>query len=145
MTLFYRGATAAAARSLLAYGQGGGGEGLRAQQFDALTNLRELSPIDAIIINASGCGTTVKDYGHLFAHDPAYAAKAKFISSLAKDIAEFAAQQKMEAPMGWSDIRVAYHSACSMQHGQKLHDQPRQLLRDAGFTVAEIPEGHIYH
>jgi glycolate oxidase iron-sulfur subunit len=113
------------------------------KNIDAWHNLRELGPIDAIIINASGCGTTVKDYGHLFAHDPAYAAKAKFISSLAKDIAEFAALQKMEAPVGWSDIRVAYHSACSMQHGQKLNDQPRQLLRNAGFTVVEVPEGHI--
>ena len=75
--------------------------------------------------------------------DPAYAAKAKYVSSLAKDITEFAAQQKIEAPVGWSDIRVAYHSACSMQHGQKIHAQPRQLLRNAGYTVVEIPEGHI--
>jgi glycolate oxidase iron-sulfur subunit len=105
--------------------------------------LRENGPLDAIIINASGCGTTIKDYGHLFADDPAYAAKAKFVSALAKDIAEFAAQQSMEAPVGWSDVRVAYHSACSMQHGQRIHDAPRQLLRNAGFTVLEIPEGHI--
>jgi glycolate oxidase iron-sulfur subunit len=104
---------------------------------------REEGPLDAIIINASGCGTSVKDYGHLFAQDPAYAAKAKFISSLAKDISEFAAQQPPEAPAGWSDIRVAYHSACSMQHAQKLQEPPRQLLRNAGFTVVEIPEGHI--
>jgi glycolate oxidase iron-sulfur subunit len=104
---------------------------------------RETGPMDAIIINASGCGTAVKDYGHLFAQDPAYAAKAKFVASLAKDIAEFAAQQRAEAPVGWSDIRVAYHSACSMQHAQKLQEPPRQLLRNAGFTVVEIPEGHI--
>jgi glycolate oxidase iron-sulfur subunit len=104
---------------------------------------RQNGPIDAIIINASGCGTAVKDYGHLFAHDAGYAAKAKFVSSLAKDISEFAAQQKIEAPLGWSDIRVAYHSACSLQHAQKLQDPPRQLLRNAGFTVVEIPEGHI--
>ncbi len=104
---------------------------------------RENGPLDAIIINTSGCGTVVKDYGHLFAHDPAYAAKAKFVSSIAKDVAEFAALQKIYAPVGWSDIRVAYHSACSLQHGQRLHDQPRQLLRNAGFTVLEIPEGHI--
>ncbi len=104
---------------------------------------REKGPLDAIIINASGCGTVVKDYGHLFAHDPAYASKAKFVSSLAKDITEFAAAQRVSAPEGWSDIRVAYHSACSMQHGQKLNDAPRQMLRNAGFTVLEIPEGHI--
>jgi len=110
---------------------------------DAWHAQREKGPLDAIIINASGCGTTVKDYAHLFAHDPAYAAKAKYVSSIAKDIAEFAAQQRFEAPVGWSDIRVAYHSACSMQHGQRIHEQPRQLLRNAGFTVVDIPEGHI--
>ncbi len=104
---------------------------------------RENGPLDAIIVNASGCGATVKDYVHLFADDPAYAAKAKFVSALAKDIAEFAALQRMEAPVGWSDIRVAYHSACSMEHGQKIREAPRQLLRNAGFTVVEIPEGHI--
>ncbi|MGO9172601.1 MAG: glycolate oxidase subunit GlcF [Rhodomicrobium sp.] len=110
---------------------------------DAWHAQREKGPLDAIIINVSGCGTTVKDYAHLFAHDPAYAAKAKYVSSIAKDISEFAAQQRFEAPVGWSDIRVAYHSACSMQHGQRIHEQPRQLLRNAGFTVVDIPEGHI--
>jgi glycolate oxidase iron-sulfur subunit len=113
------------------------------KNIDAWHAQREEGPLDAIIINASGCGTTVKDYGHLFAQDPAYAAKAKFVSSLAKDITEFAAQERAEAPVGWSDIRVAYHSACSMQHAQKLQEPPRQLLRNAGFTVVEIPEGHI--
>ncbi len=100
-------------------------------------------PLDAIIINTSGCGTAVKDYAHLFAGDPAYAEKARYVSSLARDISEFAAQQKLDAPVGWSDIRVAYHSACSLQHGQRIIDEPRQLLRNAGFTVLEIPEGHI--
>lgn len=113
------------------------------RNIDAWQRERERGPVDAIIINASGCGTTVKDYGHLFESDPEYGRKAKFFSSLAKDITEFAAQQKVEAPVGWSDIRVAYHSACSMQHGQRIQEQPRQLLRNAGFTVLEIPEGHI--
>ncbi len=119
------------------------GKAMARQNIDAWHLQRERGPLDAIIINASGCGTTVKDYGHLFAHDPDYAAKAKFISALAKDIAEFAAEQSIEAPLGWSDIRVAYHSACSMQHGQRIDGQPRQLLRNAGFTVLEIPEGNI--
>jgi glycolate oxidase iron-sulfur subunit len=105
--------------------------------------LREQGPLDAIIINASGCGTTVKDYAHLFAHDAAYADKARFISSIAKDITEFAESIQLDAPQGWSDIRVAYHSACSMQHGQRIHEPPRKLLRNAGFTVMEIPESHI--
>ncbi len=102
------------------------------------------APLDAILITASGCGTTVKDYGHMLAHDPAYAERAKAISALAKDITEFLADMiDIGAPEGWSDIRVAYHSACSMQHGQRVNAQPRQLLRDAGFSVVEIAEGHI--
>ncbi len=113
------------------------------RNIDTWHGQREKGPLDAIVVNASGCGTAVKDYAHLFAHDPAYAAKAKYVSSLAKDITELAAQQDIDPPLGWSDIRVAYHSACSMQHGQKLHDAPRQLLRNAGFTVLDIPDGHI--
>jgi glycolate oxidase iron-sulfur subunit len=113
------------------------------RNIDAWHKEREKGPLDAIVVNASGCGTAVKDYAHLFAHDPSYAAKAKYVSALAKDIAEFAAQQKIEAPVGWSDIRVAYHSPCSMLHAQGVHDQPRQLLRNAGFTVLDIPEAHI--
>ncbi|MGA9546722.1 MAG: glycolate oxidase subunit GlcF [Rhodomicrobium sp.] len=100
-------------------------------------------PLDAIIISTSGCGAAVKDYAHLFAGDPAYSEKAKYVSSLAKDISEFAAQQRLDAPVGWSDIRVAYHSACSLQHGQRIIDEPRQLLHNAGFTLLEIPDGHI--
>jgi glycolate oxidase iron-sulfur subunit len=100
--------------------------------------------LDAILMTASGCGTSVKDYGHLLAHDPAYAERAKRISALTKDITEFLADIiEIGAPIGWSDIRVAYHSACSMQHGQRISEQPRRLLREAGFAVAEIAEGHI--
>jgi len=113
------------------------------RNIDAWHALREQGPLTAIVVNASGCGTAVKDYGHLFAQDPAYAEKAAFVSSIAKDITEFALAQKSATPRGWSDIRVAYHSACSMQHGQKLNEPPRQLLKSAGFTVLEIPEGHI--
>ena len=113
------------------------------KNIDAWHAQRENGPLEAIIINASGCGTVIKDYAHMFAHDPDYAVKAKYVSSLAKDITEFAALQKMDAPIGWSDIRVAYHSACSLQHGQKIQEAPRQLLRNAGFTVIEIPDGHL--
>ncbi len=101
-------------------------------------------PLDAILVTASGCGTTVKDYGHMLAYDPVYAERAKRISALAKDITEFLADViDIGAPAGWSDIRVAYHSACSMQHGQGVNAQPRRLLREAGFSVTEIAEGHI--
>jgi glycolate oxidase iron-sulfur subunit len=102
------------------------------------------TPLDAILVTASGCGTTVKDYGHLLAQDPVYSERAKAVSALAKDITEFLADGiDIGAPFGWSDIRVAYHSACSMQHGQRVNEQPGRLLRDAGFSVVEIGEGHI--
>ncbi|MDZ4790226.1 MAG: glycolate oxidase subunit GlcF [Hyphomicrobiales bacterium] len=99
--------------------------------------------LDAIVINASGCGTTVKEYGHLLALDPAYAEKAKTVSAMAKDVTEYLAKLGMDSPEIWSDIKVAYHSACSMQHGQRVNSEPRRLLREAGFAVAEIPDGHI--
>ena len=102
------------------------------------------APLDAILVTASGCGTTVKDYGHMLARDPEYAKRAERISALARDVTEFLADViDLGAPAGWSDIRVAYHSACSLQHGQRVNDQPRRLLREAGFSVAEIAEGHI--
>jgi glycolate oxidase iron-sulfur subunit len=99
--------------------------------------------VDAIIVNASGCGTTVKDYGHMFAHEPAFADRAERVSSLAKDVSEFLSEYELGAPLRWSSVRVAYHSACSLQHGQRVHDEPRALLKQAGFAVVDVPEGHI--
>ncbi len=102
------------------------------------------APIDAIIINASGCGTTVKDYGHMFADAHSdLAAKAAWVSDIAVDITEFLDRISVGAPERWSSLRVAYHSACSLQHGQKVIDPPRNLLRKAGFAITEVPEGHI--
>lgn len=100
-------------------------------------------PVDAVIVNASGCGTVVKDYGHLLADDPAYAAKAKQIAGLARDVSEFVAGVGIGAPVRWSSIKVAYHSACSLQHGQNITDEPTALLSQAGFSVVDVPEGHI--
>ncbi|WP_176083713.1 glycolate oxidase subunit GlcF [Martelella sp. HB161492] len=98
--------------------------------------------LDAIIITASGCGTTIKDYGHMLAHDPAYAGKAARVSALAKDVTEFLVTMDLpELPA--RAITVAYHSACSMQHGQKLTVQPKALLKRAGFAVREPSEGHL--
>ena len=103
----------------------------------------ERSTVDAIIVNASGCGTTVKDYGHMLSRDPELAAQAEKISSLTRDVTEFLGAYDLGPPVRWSSLRVAYHSACSLQHGQKIVAEPRTLLRKAGFTLAEIPEGHI--
>jgi glycolate oxidase iron-sulfur subunit len=97
--------------------------------------------VDAVIVTASGCGTTIKDYGHMLRLDPAYAEKALAISAKAKDVTEFLADQAL--PPAAMSLRLAYHSACSMQHGQKIKTQPLTLLRRAGFEVLEIPEGHL--
>jgi glycolate oxidase iron-sulfur subunit len=102
--------------------------------------------LDAIIINTSGCGTTVKDYGYMFRHDPALAEDAARVSALTRDITEFMAEIGLgEAPknMGAPELRVAYHAACSLQHGQKVTEAPKKLLRQAGFTVVEPAEGHL--
>ena len=96
--------------------------------------------LDAIIINTSGCGTTVKDYGHMFRGDPLAADAAK-VSGLAKDVTEYLdALGLPEADMG---LRVAYHAACSLQHGQKITDAPKALLRRAGFEVVEPADPHL--
>ncbi len=97
--------------------------------------------VDAVVITASGCGTTIKDYGHMFRDDPAYAAKAKAISAQACDITEFLARQTL--PKVQKKLRVAYHSACSMQHGQQIKTIPQALLRQVGFEVVEPAEGHM--
>ena len=85
--------------------------------------------LDAIIITASGCGTTIKDYGFMLRLDPAYADKAARISALAKDITEYLATLDLPEPAQEPGLTVAYHSACSMQHGQKITRQPKELLR----------------
>lgn len=110
---------------------------------DAWSGLMRHEPLDAIIINASGCGTMVKDYGHVMARDEGYRERAEHIASITKDIMEFMSEIGLKAPERWSDLRVAYHSACSMQHGQRLTVQPRALLEQAGFNLVDIPEGHI--
>ncbi len=99
--------------------------------------------LDAIIITASGCGTTIKDYAHLLIDEPEYAQKARKISELAKDITEYLAELPLEPANTDFGLKVAYHSACSMQHGQKIINQPKMLLRTAGFDVIDVPEGHI--
>lgn len=98
--------------------------------------------LDAILITASGCGTTIKDYGFMFRNDPAWAEKAARVSALAKDVTEFLETLEL-APLRDVAMPIAYHSACSMQHGQQLKDGPKRLLSGVGFKVREVPEGHI--
>ncbi|EKS29207.1 Lactate utilization protein A [Afipia felis] len=99
--------------------------------------------LDAIIITASGCGTTVKDYGFMLRNDPAYADKAAKVSAIAKDITEFLHELGPLNFVGRPKLTVAYHSACSMQHGQQIRDEPKFLLKAAGFDVRDIPESYI--
>ena len=100
--------------------------------------------LEALIVNASGCGTMLKDYGHLFRHDETLAADAGRISGMSRDIAEFLSdQQPVTGNPELKHIRVAYQSPCSMQHGQKIDAQPLDLLKQAGFTVQELPEKYM--
>ncbi|MEM5471968.1 glycolate oxidase subunit GlcF [Hoeflea sp. AS60] len=110
---------------------------------DAWTRAIDNGGLDAIIITASGCGTTIKDYGYMLREDSAYAEKAARISALAKDVTEYLAGIEMPEPVNGANLVVAYHSACSMQHGQKITVQPKALLKAAGFTVKDPPEGHL--
>jgi glycolate oxidase iron-sulfur subunit len=104
---------------------------------------------EAIVITASGCGTTVKDYGHLLRHDPAYAAKAVRVSELARDISEVisaegprlreARGERREA----EKPRVAFHSPCSLQHGLKLNGKVESVLTELGFELVAVPDAHF--
>jgi glycolate oxidase iron-sulfur subunit len=99
--------------------------------------------LDAILVTASGCGTTVKDYGFMLRTDSKFAAAGARVSALAMDICEYLARAEVlpkVAPMG---LTVAYHAACSLQHGQKVTQQPKELLCRSGFVVKDVPEGHL--
>ena len=100
--------------------------------------------LDAIVINASGCGTTVKDYGFMFRNEPdEIRTKAERVAGCAVDITEFATRIGYAATRPAPGLTVAYHAACSLQHGQKITNEPKALLRKAGFRVVEPREGHL--
>ncbi len=101
------------------------------------------SGLDAILVTTSGCGTTVKDYGFMLRLDPDYAEKAARVSALAKDISEYLETLDLGAPTEGAGLSVAYHAACSLQHGQQVKTAPKTLLARAGFDVREVAEGHI--
>ena len=103
----------------------------------------ERGGLDAVVVTASGCGTTIKDYGFMLRLDAAYAEKAARVSALARDVTEYLAGLDLPAPTATPGLTVAYHSACSMQHGQKITRQPKELLAKAGFLVREPREGHL--
>ena len=109
----------------------------------AWTRELEGEGLDAVIINASGCGTTVKDYGFMLREDSGWNDKAAKISALTKDITEFLDGLGLKTPDAARPMTVAYHSACSMQHGQQIRRAPKALLTAAGFAVKDVPEGHL--
>ena len=99
--------------------------------------------LEAIVMTASGCGTTVKDYGFMLRDDPVYAEKAATLSALAKDISEVLEQAGLPARADIRSLTVAYHAACSLQHGQKITAAPQNLLRAAGFIVRQPVDSHL--
>jgi glycolate oxidase iron-sulfur subunit len=100
--------------------------------------------LDAIVVNASGCGTTLKDYGFMFREEPApWREKAEKVAGLAADISEVLTRFGYAPSRKPPGLTVAYHAACSLQHGQKITAEPKALLAKAGFTVKEPAEGHI--
>lgn len=114
----------------------------------AAANIRALAAeldgdgLDAVVINTSGCGTTVKDYGHMFRNDP-LAKDAARVAKLAKDVTEVMADLGLKDANHAEPLRVGYHAACSLQHGQQIRAVPKELLAQAGFTVLEPRDGHI--
>jgi glycolate oxidase iron-sulfur subunit len=99
--------------------------------------------LDAIVVNTSGCGTTVKDYGFMFRNDPAWRERAARVSSLAVDISELLTRLDYAPTRPPPGLTVAYHAACSLQHGQKITAEPKALLRKAGFRIVDPAEGHL--
>jgi len=101
--------------------------------------------LDAILVTTSGCGTVIKDYGYLLREDRSFAGDAARVSAMAKDITEYVAGLALRPPRqdNVGDIVVAYHSACSLQHGQKITQLPKELLSKNGFVVKDVPESHL--
>ncbi|MGA2791960.1 MAG: glycolate oxidase subunit GlcF [Roseiarcus sp.] len=109
---------------------------------DAWTREIDNGGLEAIVVTASGCGTTIKDYGFMLRGDALYAEKAARVSALARDVTEYLTG--LDLPFANPNgLVVAHHSACSMQHGQKITLEPKTLLRRAGYVVRDVPEGHI--
>jgi len=110
---------------------------------DAWTRELEGAGLDAILVTVSGCGTTIKDYGFMLRSDPAYAKKAARISTRARDITEYLATLNLRDASAPVPLTIAYHAACSLQHGQKVMREPKDLLSKMGFVVKDVPEGHL--
>ena len=109
----------------------------------AWENVNSNEALDAIVVNTSGCGTTLKNYAHLFRDEPLWAERAAKISAITCDITEIINEIGLTNIKNFKKPDIVYHSACSMQHGQQLHNQPKRLLESAEFKVLEPKEAHI--
>ena len=109
---------------------------------DVWTQEIETAGLSGIVVTASGCGTTIKDYGFMLRDDPAYAERAAAVSALARDISEFLIDAGLPPGHG-RGLTVAYHAACSLQHGQKVVDAPKRLLVHAGYAVQTPRDAHL--
>jgi glycolate oxidase iron-sulfur subunit len=99
--------------------------------------------LDAIVITTSGCGTVIKDYGYIFRNDPEWRDRAQAVSARALDSSEYLARLGPLPATAGARPRLAYHAACSLQHGQTVTGAPKELLRQAGFEVVDVPDGHL--
>jgi glycolate oxidase iron-sulfur subunit len=99
--------------------------------------------LDAIVITTSGCGTVIKDYGYIFRNDAEWRDRAQAVSARALDISEYLARLGPLPATAGARPRLAYHAACSLQHGQNVTGAPKELLRQAGFEVVDVPDGHL--
>ncbi len=117
--------------------------GFAQRNIDAWSREIDGDGLDAIIVTTSGCGTTIKDYGFMFRNDRDYAAKAARVSERAKDITEYLQWLGLGEPVMKSGLTVAYHAACSLQHGQQITEAPELLLDAAGFEVRKPAESHL--
>jgi glycolate oxidase iron-sulfur subunit len=110
---------------------------------DGWAAILDAGPVEAIVVTASGCGVTIKDYGFMLRNDPAYADKAARVSKLARDISEFVRADALQAAPGARKLRVAWQAPCTLQHGHKIGGQPKALLERAGVDVVTPAEAHL--
>ena len=123
-------------------GRSGDAHATAARAICAVMAVDAVEPLDAFVVTTSGCGTTIKDYGAMFAGDP-MEADATCVASLARDVTEVLAQLGLPPVTRPTGLRIAYHAACSLQHGQRIVAAPKALLSDAGFTVLTPADAHL--
>ena len=124
-------------------GQEASSQAMAAANIRAFMAEQRARGLDAVVSNTSGCGTTLKDYGFMMREHSALAADAAEMSALSRDVSEILAELPIAPARTAPKLRVAYHSACSLQHGQRVTKAPMEVLRAAGFEVVGVPEGHL--